>query len=285
MLRDMKKIIVFIVFTIAYSGISQTIADKKPNFWASYRFDYKKFETSESALSENTILIVNNQGSLFTFEAMMNLDKIQQDRKLTLEDAFLYKSPFYYVIKSDGTSTTHYEEIGNDWYQFQEKQMSNWKLINKDTLISGYTCKKAIINYTGREWTAWYTTKIPVSFGPYKFNGLPGLILNISDSEHIFNFTINEIKTGNFITDSKVANYFINDAEDQDEKTFEPIKSEEFYAIRTKFNQMSLDEKLRFMNRGGDPVSNFVATDLSGERINTNRNPKLINFIERSEKK
>lgn len=277
----MKNIIIILVFAIAYSGVSQTQVSHNSDLWVSYRLDYKKFETSESTESENAILVVNNQGSLFTFEAMMNLDKIQKDRKLTIADALLYKSPYYILVKSDGNSTTHYEEIGNDWFKFEEKHDTKWKLINKDTLISGYSCKKAVINSLGRDWTAWYTTEIPVAFGPYKFNGLPGLIMKISDSEGTFNFFINEIRTGNFSTDPKVTNYFVNDEADEDGKKFETIKREDFYAIRTKFDQMSLNEKLQFMNRDNGAIHKFIVTDSNGEKLNMNRKPKSKNFIER----
>lgn len=49
---------------------------------------------------------------------------------------------------------------------------------------------KATVSHEGREYTAWYTTEIPIADGPYKFWGLPGLILKISDSENHYNFTL-----------------------------------------------------------------------------------------------
>jgi hypothetical protein len=52
--------------------------------------------------STNAILIVTNQGSLFTFEAMMNFDKIQQERELTEADVLLNRSSFYFLIKTNG---------------------------------------------------------------------------------------------------------------------------------------------------------------------------------------
>jgi sugar lactone lactonase YvrE len=45
-----------------------------------YQLNYKKFATEEIPESTNAILLVTNQGSLFTLEAMMNFDKIQQER-------------------------------------------------------------------------------------------------------------------------------------------------------------------------------------------------------------
>ncbi|MCZ4693656.1 GLPGLI family protein [Ancylomarina euxinus] len=64
----------------------------------------------------------------------------------------------------------------------------NWKHIKGDTTILSYACQKAICSYGGRDYIAWYTPEIPISDGPYKFLGLPGLIVRIADThkEHIF---------------------------------------------------------------------------------------------------
>lgn len=41
----------------------------------------------------------------------------------------------------------------------------------------------------GRQWIAWFTSEIPLSEGPYKFGGLPGLILEVADSEGDYRYT------------------------------------------------------------------------------------------------
>lgn len=43
--------------------------------------------------------------------------------------------------------------------------------------IIGYECHKAVTKFRGREWAVWYADGIPVSLGPWKLNGLPGIIL------------------------------------------------------------------------------------------------------------
>lgn len=272
----MKKIIILLVFAIGYCGLSQTKTTKDSDFLISYQLDYKKFITSETNLSANTILIVTNQGSLFTFEAMMNLDKIQQEREITIDEALLNRPPFYFLIKSDSETTVHYEEIGSDTYNFKEKLNQDWELINQDTLISGYSCKKAMLNYAGRKWSAWYTPEIPIAVGPYKFHGLPGLIMNIKDSKDVFNFTVSEIKKGNFVTDSKIENYFVKDGA----RPFENIDINEFYKIRGKFFKMSLNEGLQYMNRDELAKPTYLITDLNGEKVRVNTQPKTRNFIE-----
>lgn len=60
-----------------------------------------------------------------------------------------------------------------------------WKLYKTDSkLIAGYKCFKAGLRWRGRDYTAYYTPEIPTSFGPYKFKGLPGLILSIQSTSH-----------------------------------------------------------------------------------------------------
>ncbi|MEN4760167.1 GLPGLI family protein [Chryseobacterium sp. C39-AII1] len=88
----------------------------------------------------------------------------------------------------------------------------NWKLIkDKATTILGYKANAATTEFGGRKWMAWYTTEIPISDGPYKFYGLPGLILKITDSENTYNFEIkgvvkevNDIEKRNFSYDQPV---------------------------------------------------------------------------------
>ncbi|MDR2148579.1 MAG: GLPGLI family protein [Tannerella sp.] len=63
----------------------------------------------------------------------------------------------------------------------------DWHL-EKDTMtVMNYLCKKATCRLFGRNYTAWYTPLLPVQKGPWKFSGLPGLILKVSDDrEQVF---------------------------------------------------------------------------------------------------
>ena len=74
-------------------------------------------------------------------------------------------------------------------YQYDEiKPKFNWKLEESSKNILNYDCKKATLEYAGRIYTAWYTKDIPINNGPYKFEGLPGLILEMYDSKNDFHF-------------------------------------------------------------------------------------------------
>jgi GLPGLI family protein len=52
-----------------------------------------------------------------------------------------------------------------------------------------------LVTYAGRDYKAWFTNEIPVSDGPYKFYGLPGLIVEIEDSKKQYTFELVSYKT------------------------------------------------------------------------------------------
>ena len=54
-----------------------------------------------------------------------------------------------------------------------------WKIANDTLSIYGIPCKKATANLEGKNWIAWFAPNLPFSSGPYKFNNLPGLIIEV----------------------------------------------------------------------------------------------------------
>lgn len=78
-----------------------------------------------------------------------------------------------------------------DPYKCTEKVAPQQWEITSDTLtVLGYLCQKATTSFRGRNYIAWFTSDIPVNDGPWKFYGLPGLILKVNDSENLFSFEI-----------------------------------------------------------------------------------------------
>lgn len=69
----------------------------------------------------------------------------------------------------------------------------NWKIENNKKKIQNYLCQKATANYKGRNWIAWFSNEIPISEGPWKLNGLPGIILEAYDQKEQIKFTLNTI--------------------------------------------------------------------------------------------
>ena len=77
------------------------------------------------------------------------------------------------------TSIEH--EIGGPYLTKENKAKIDWKIYSETKTIGEYICNKATCTFRGRNYEAWFTTKIPISAGPWKLNGLPGLILQAYD--------------------------------------------------------------------------------------------------------
>ena len=76
--------------------------------------------------------------------------------------------------------------------------LQKWKTDNGTMTICGYTCMKATCTWRGRDYTAWYTPQIPVPYGPWKFGGLPGLIMAVSDATGEYSWEAVAVNKGSF---------------------------------------------------------------------------------------
>ena len=76
-----------------------------------------------------------------------------------------------------------------DKYRVADERPINWKISSEKQKIGDFNTQKAETDFAGRHWIAWFTTEIPIQDGPYKFRGLPGLIVKLEDQtkSHVFN--------------------------------------------------------------------------------------------------
>ena len=74
-------------------------------------------------------------------------------------------------------------------YEYEESfDCFNWLITSEIDTIHNYVCQKAICDFGGRTWEAWFTLELPFSDGPYKFCALPGLILNVADTQNHYSW-------------------------------------------------------------------------------------------------
>jgi GLPGLI family protein len=57
----------------------------------------------------------------------------------------------------------------------------DWKISNDTETFGGLHCQKATAHFKGRDYTAWFCPDLPLHVGPWKFNGLPGVIVQAYD--------------------------------------------------------------------------------------------------------
>ena len=134
----------------------------------------------------------------------MNVDtKLLSQRKGNVKYKILKKYPDFKVFSA--------LKIGMDSYKVADDRKIVWKILPERQKIGEFNAQKATTEFAGRQWVAWFTSELPFQDGPYKFHGLPGLIVKLEDhtKTHQFEligvskFTPNPEKTSEFIVKNK----------------------------------------------------------------------------------
>jgi GLPGLI family protein len=100
-----------------------------------------------------------------------------------------------YQIYKDKTANKvtviDYVASGRDKFRYEDELgILPWKISESTDTILNYSCQKATLNFRGRTYIAWFAPEIPVNDGPWKFMGLPGLILKVEDEQQLFSFAL-----------------------------------------------------------------------------------------------
>ena len=151
------------------------------------------------------VLFIGDKVSRFSSEGQYIADSIKEaykDRERTQQsfNEMRSKMPMsalnFYVFKRQNSAQVSFtEKIVKDNYRYiQDIDDLNWEILPETKEVAGFVAQKAKASFSGRDYTAWFTTEIPISEGPYKFRGLPGLILEISDNDDYYTFKLNGFK-------------------------------------------------------------------------------------------
>lgn len=145
-----------------------------------------------------TLLQISNKFSKYTDEKILKKDSLY-NRFRNLD--YLTGKEVNELFKfKESWSSTLYKDFENkkvivqdrlrNLYQYEEINPDlRWEIKKETRIIIGYKCQKAVLNFRGRNYSAWYALDIPKNNGPYIFGGLPGLILEIEDEQKEFLFT------------------------------------------------------------------------------------------------
>ncbi len=225
---------------------------------------------------EYVSLSVKGDSSIYQKYNSRKLDSIMSIREATAQEMGTFFNLERYTIEFVREDLTFYDIIGDRHLKYKETLSHNWKLVNESKTIKGYACKKAMVSYGGREWIAWYASELPFNVGPYKFRGLPGLIIKVTDSTGDFDFELKKFKEKDVL---KLTKYLHT----KPVKEMEEITRTDYNKLRLKWANLSLNERMAMMNNGNGATLSFSTT--TGEPMNMNETRDMkhkneIGFIE-----
>jgi GLPGLI family protein len=138
---------------------------------------------------------------------------------------------------------------------YNETIKFDWKISNDKAKIGAYNTQKATVEFGGKKWTAWFTSELPFQDGPYKFSGLPGLIVKIEDEGKNYSWVLQgNKKVANWEELSyteKISNMNLKVTEmprEKFEKTFNDFKKDPFATARPMMTQEVMSKTIPGMD-------------------------------------
>lgn len=191
----------------------------KTDYVCLYQLNYEQNDKKKS--NEQFILLINNvnKKSFFLSTTIYVSDSLQRANP---ENFMNYSSEFPELVVTSINTIDVFEDIIDYKYRYTETEKLKWEILKEKKKIAGYNSQLARCNAYGRVWYGWFSKEIPLNFGPYKFNGLPGLIVSAYDSEKKLVFTLEKFK-------KKVVNHNL-----PSKKQYSLLTKDKYYKARFK---------------------------------------------------
>ncbi|ADX68030.1 GLPGLI family protein [Weeksella virosa] len=168
------------------------------NIYYDYTYSFDK-ENREKKRNTITVLQIGEYNTKFTDLNLLKFDSLtlKNSNKEFVDSNDLNelmpirKAIKFYknIVKTKDNKYLFQGKIYNKNYEFiEEIPVLKWDLKENMKEILGYKCKEARVYYKGRNWIAYYSEEIPLNDGPFIFNGLPGLILEVYDDNYEHHF-------------------------------------------------------------------------------------------------
>ncbi|WP_373739140.1 GLPGLI family protein [Kaistella sp.] len=138
--------------------------------------------------TKTMVLYVTPQKKVFIDPA--NLDG-SKDHEIFFNDDFT-------TVRERSTITKYFSIEAEIFSTVETLPKFEWIISDQLKKIDTTQCQFASLNYKGRKWSAWFSSDYPISTGPYIFEVLPGLIIEMYDSKNEYHFLLKEIKQVNY---------------------------------------------------------------------------------------
>lgn len=154
----------------------------------SYELVFLPDSTKKNATLTNQLsLTLGNSYAKQMNSQYFDIDKIQSKAPKGSEykmDGKGLAATIIYKNKKTNQMEVNVKLADQNTYRYIESiPKQDWKILNQKKEVLGYSCQAATTTYLGRTYTAWFAPAIPIQEGPWKFSGLPGLILEVADNK------------------------------------------------------------------------------------------------------
>lgn len=187
--------ILFVFFCLQINAQTLDSANMQVTYKLKYLPDSNKKEWIKTDIF---LLMIGKNISCFFSYLRFQRDSMFQESvkngtaKSFLEDTRLidkyptgaYSSYHLFINYPNNKITTTDAIIADKFIYEEEIEKIKWNITNDTMNYLSYLCQKATCSFRGRNYIAWFAPSIPIDKGPYKFQGLPGLILKINDSKN-----------------------------------------------------------------------------------------------------
>lgn len=185
-----------IIFGI-FSFFSVVMLAQNQRFIYEYKFVTDSTDKNK-AEQEIMYLDIAKKGSKFYSQKRFEADSIREDRiakKMRDFTGIDYGKISFSVEKSyPDYKVLFFNQLDVDYYKVKDQRKLDWKILPEKEKIGEFNAQKASVNFAGRKWTAWFVPDLPIQDGPYKFYGLPGMIIKVEDNTQSHSFVLKGIK-------------------------------------------------------------------------------------------
>lgn len=253
----------FIIFLLLLASFTQA-----QNYRYIYDVIYKKDSTSEIMTKENYNLDTNKDEILYYTRDYFIADSLINNNIPFPKNSKLNTSNIQ-RHKPGSNDFEDYDLLENTILKLQTKDSQLWKLTDEKKQINQLKVQKATSRWGGRNWTAWFCEELPFQEGPYKFRGLPGLIVELYDDKGNYRFEL--VKSEKINTSD--GNQFIAAAKQMGTSvTWEKYKSSKlkYYESPVNFikNAMGTSQNSEFFLNDGTVVNSANARDINASLRN-----------------
>lgn len=167
-------------------------------FKVTYNVTYKPDKLVNKIQNEEMVLNISGENSYFYNYTKEKLDsaydavtKTYLESGIAPEISTRYDLNFGIYKDRINNRQYFFHDINNTNFYYEDALAKiNWVIEEGEKKeILGYQCMKATCFIGQKKWISWFSKDIPIQDGPYKFHGLPGLILQINDENCGYTFT------------------------------------------------------------------------------------------------